>query len=392
MPLRLDTAKPKKWEKLPSGFLRADAYLTRVGVFEYETQDGTKIQELRSEEEVFHPDSLASFSMLPVVVEHPPEKLLTSKNVGKHARGHLGENLTRDGDKLSGRIMVTDGEAVTDVLSGKRAEISLGYTCDLVEGAGQWNGQPYTHKQIKIRGNHVALTEAGRMGSDIRIRLDSADAIATSLSAITTPPEGQHRSTEEMEKVLINGITFEIPTQAAQALRVERETATTKTDSLAADKALAEKAKAEAEGKAAAADKLAKEADALRLDAIDPKKLDEAVDRRLELFGRARAVLGDEADFKGKDEKSIKLEVLKKLDPDKDFSKQAPEYVAAYFDAMTTSRVEARADSVVVSASDATRAAARDATGNKSKAAEAYEKSQTRNVDAWKKPIGISKQ
>src|SRR5688572_26050918 len=99
MPIRLDRAKPKRWEKLKSGFLRAPAYLTRVGVFEYELPDGTKRAEYRPAEEVFHPDSLASFEMLPVVVEHPPERLIDSTTVAKYQKGSLSENLTREDDK-----------------------------------------------------------------------------------------------------------------------------------------------------------------------------------------------------------------------------------------------------------------------------------------------------
>ncbi|NNB91279.1 hypothetical protein, partial [Corallococcus exiguus] len=47
--------------RLPNGWLRAEGLPTRVGIFNYRLPDGRIRKELRLEEEVFHPDSMASF-------------------------------------------------------------------------------------------------------------------------------------------------------------------------------------------------------------------------------------------------------------------------------------------------------------------------------------------
>ena len=58
--LRFDRGEFKTVEKTPQGFLKVPAYATRAGVFNYKTNDGKIIRELRSPEEVFHKDSLSS--------------------------------------------------------------------------------------------------------------------------------------------------------------------------------------------------------------------------------------------------------------------------------------------------------------------------------------------
>jgi hypothetical protein len=384
--IRLDRAKPKKWAKTPAGFLRARASLTGVGVFGYELPDGSVRQELRSEEEVFHPDSLVTLEMLPVVMEHPPERLIDSSTVAKYQKGHAGENLAREGDVVAANVMITHADAVDSVETKKTTQISLGYVCDLRPETGTFRGKPYTHVQEKIRYNHIALTREGRMGSDIGIRLDSADAIAVDLT--DDPPAGGKRSDDAMEKVLINGMWIEVPAQAAQALKVEREQQV-KNDSVLADRvksletqAAEEKKRADtAEGKAAAAEKS-------RNDSADPKRLDALVEERIALREQAHSVLGQEVKLDGKDAKSIKLEVLKKLDPEASFDGKSDEYLNAYFESAVKHAV--KNDSTNLTASQRTRVAAGNAGGNESPAEKAYLALQERTVDAWQKPIGTT--
>lgn len=70
--LRYDKASPlSKPVRLPNGFVRAEGYLTRSGIFVYRDAQGKTVRELRPPEEVMHADSLASFGMMPVTNEHP---------------------------------------------------------------------------------------------------------------------------------------------------------------------------------------------------------------------------------------------------------------------------------------------------------------------------------
>ena len=173
--LRYDRASPlSKPVRLPNGFVRAEGYLTRAGIFVYRDAKGNTVRELRPPEEVMHPDALASFALVPVTNEHPPEAL-TADNAKQYAVGSVSESVAPEGDKVRATLMITDADAIAALDAG-RSELSCGYTADVVIEPGTWQGQRYDAKQTNIRGNHVALVDAGRAGPTCSIRMDAADA------------------------------------------------------------------------------------------------------------------------------------------------------------------------------------------------------------------------
>lgn len=174
--LRYDQASPlSKPVRLPNGFMRAEGYLTRSGIFVYRDAQGKTIRELRPLEEVMHPDSLASFGLMPVTNDHPSE-LLTADNAKEYQVGTVSESVVAEGDKVRAALMITDAQAIEALDAGK-SELSCGYTADVVQESGVWQGQPYDAKQINIRGNHVALVDAGRAGPACSVRMDAAGAV-----------------------------------------------------------------------------------------------------------------------------------------------------------------------------------------------------------------------
>jgi hypothetical protein len=56
---RYDVVELSKPKRYPNGWLRADAFLTRPGVFEYLEADGRIRPELRTPDEVFDASSLS---------------------------------------------------------------------------------------------------------------------------------------------------------------------------------------------------------------------------------------------------------------------------------------------------------------------------------------------
>lgn len=328
MPTRFDRASYKKPTRQANGYLRADATLTRVGVFEYSLKDGTTRRELRLPEEVFHADSLESFSMVPVTVEHPSEAL-TADNTAQFQVGVVGENPRADGDHVLASILITHKDAVSDIELGKRRELSCGYNCDLEPTAGEWNGQRYDAIQRKIRGNHVALVTRGRAGPEVRIRLDADDAVMSEPTTTdsTTAPGQEH----DMEKVFINGMWVEVSSQAKQALEVEKGRSDTAVAKLQEDlkqaSTKADKEAARADGLKEAADK----ADKARADAADPKRIQALVQARVALEKEAASVLEDmKLDSLSDDQ--VKVEVLKKLCPSVDPAGKSADYIQARYD------------------------------------------------------------
>jgi len=173
--LRYDKASPlSKPVRLPNGFVRAEGYLTRTGIFVYRDAKGNTVRELRPPEEVMHPEALASFALVPVTNDHPSE-LLTADNAKQYAVGSVSESVVPEGDKVRASLMITDAAAIEALDAGK-SELSCGYTADVVLESGVWQGQPYDAIQRNIRGNHVALVDAGRAGPACAIRMDAAGA------------------------------------------------------------------------------------------------------------------------------------------------------------------------------------------------------------------------
>ena len=93
----------------------------------------------RPEEEVFAPETIASFEGMPVTNDHPPDGV-TIDNIRSLQKGHA-HNVRRgtgdESDLLLADLIITDPVLIDQILAGKR-EISCGYTYELHEENGQY--------------------------------------------------------------------------------------------------------------------------------------------------------------------------------------------------------------------------------------------------------------
>lgn len=155
----------------PEGYLLClNVPVARTGTQEYLPEElglpggGALVPVYRPETEVFSPETIASFEGMPVTNDHPPEGVDVS-NIRALQKGHA-HNIRRgngeEADLLLADLIITDPKLIDLVLSGKR-EISCGYTYELCEENGQYI-------QRKIRGNHVAVVDAGRAGPRVSIK------------------------------------------------------------------------------------------------------------------------------------------------------------------------------------------------------------------------------
>ena len=81
--------------------------LTRVGIFEYRRPDGSIRRELRLPEEVFAPESLASYKGKPVILTHEAG-MIDSDNVQQEQIGTILSDGTQDGDNVRAQIIIHD--------------------------------------------------------------------------------------------------------------------------------------------------------------------------------------------------------------------------------------------------------------------------------------------
>ena len=159
------------------GYIRANAVVTRTGIFLYNNADGSLRRELRHPDDVWDEDSIASMELIPVTNNHPEEKIVNAKNVKRLAIGYTGETIKKDGDYILANVVITDQDGVDWVKNQGRKELSLGYTVDLHPENGSYNGEPYDYRQKNIRYNHLAIVNQARAGGEARIALDSQDTV-----------------------------------------------------------------------------------------------------------------------------------------------------------------------------------------------------------------------
>ncbi len=157
-----------------NGYLRIDGVVAHVGILEYMDEGGTVIREFVPEETLFEPASLQSLAGAPVTLQHPPV-MVTPSNYKEYSQGSVNGMPKRDGDNLIASMLVIGNEALHAVEYDGVSELSPGYSVDLDETPGEWQGQKYDRVQRNRRYNHQAIVDAARGGSVCSLRFDGAN-------------------------------------------------------------------------------------------------------------------------------------------------------------------------------------------------------------------------
>ena len=110
-------------------------------------------------------DVVRSFENTPVSMDHPDEMEINASNWEDLAIGHVS-NVRASQDKrfLIGDVVINSSKAIKTIQQGKN-EVSLGYDADIEEIDGKLT-------KVNIRGNHLAIVDEGRCGSDCKINLN----------------------------------------------------------------------------------------------------------------------------------------------------------------------------------------------------------------------------
>ena len=362
MPLRFDRGTLRKPVRTDSGFLRADAYVTRVGVFAYSNADGTTRRELRHPDEVFDEASLATLELVPVTREHPGE-LVTDANAKQLQVGTTGERaFEAEGRYVQTALKVTDGETIEDILSDKRRDLSCGYVCDSDETPGVTSGIPgiddgleYDLVQRKIRYNHVAVTKSGRAGPLVSIPRMDAGGEDVAVMVEDSATKKTKTGASKMETIVIDGVEYEVSKQAAQAYRREQQ----KMDSqLKAAKKLADEQTARgdmAEKQRDDAKKIAEETKQKLDDAVSNENVRSMVAKRVRLVTDAKRVLSAHGvkedslgDLEEKSDREIMELAIEKAFPGTKLDDKNDDYVGASFDMVVKGTDSATTDSDTV--------------------------------------------
>jgi hypothetical protein len=183
-----------------TGFLSAPAIIGRTGVQAYRRGeiglDGDPLAEvrlMRTVEDVFAPETVASFENMPLTNNHPAGGV-TKDNWRQLAVGEVRDvSKTADGF-LGGTVLVKDGSAIKLVIDGKTA-LSCGYSFDF----DPTPGEGFDGYQRSIRGNHVAIVDVPRGGPACRVADEKEKNMST-------------------RKIVVDGLPFELEEIAAAAI------------------------------------------------------------------------------------------------------------------------------------------------------------------------------
>ena len=346
-----------------SGGLRIPARVTRTGVLEYHDTEGNTWGELRPADEVFDEASLSTLKSAPVTQGHPGS-LVTPDTWKRLAVGNAGDDVRRDGEFVAVSVCVQDGATLELVRAKELVELSCGYSCDLDETPGTFEGKPYTRIQRGIRYNHVALGPEGwgRAGSDVRLHLDSNTALSDSVphsqtidtvdSTAGDSARNQTNRADQTGKLMTikntrkDGEPIEEKKCAAEEKPMDSEEMIPKSKydaDLAAVNAAFEALKTalgDAMTKLAALEAAHKAEETaegeVTEEMVPPAVQDSIASKRLALLDTARAVMGSDADLAGKGSAEIKRAVVSKAFPSvKLDAKSSAETVETLFIAAT---------------------------------------------------------
>jgi len=192
-----------------------DNPLSKTGVFPYlgatlpNAPDPNRVYRVyRPADELADPQFLDSLRLIPFVDDHEmlgdeAEGLTPAEQYGVH--GVIGENVYFDGAYVRGNIKVFS-QAIASAIEHHKRELSLGYRCEYEWSPGEYQGIPYDAIQRRLRGNHLALVQEGRMGKDVAV-LDHQTFTIDSLEYMTMADEnegegGGELTLEQVEQML----------------------------------------------------------------------------------------------------------------------------------------------------------------------------------------------
>jgi len=167
-------------ERTPDGYLRVPGFAARTGIQQYLAREldltdrnpTELVNVYRPDDEVFKPDSLASYNAMDATNDHPTE-LVNADTYKAVTVGTVASEGRQVGDFVEVDLLIKDAQAIADVEAGK-VQLSAGYEADFVPERGTTtDGQPYEFVQRNIRINHVALVKRARAGAQARLHDNS---------------------------------------------------------------------------------------------------------------------------------------------------------------------------------------------------------------------------
>lgn len=107
----------------------------------------------------------ATFARLPILSEHVPISADDPRQ--DLIVGAIGSDVMFNAPYLDADLSIWDSRAIAGIETDKIKELSCAYRYVPVMEPGEFDGIPYDGRMTEIQGNHLALVEVGRAGSDV---------------------------------------------------------------------------------------------------------------------------------------------------------------------------------------------------------------------------------
>ncbi|MEN4050157.1 DUF2213 domain-containing protein [Serratia marcescens] len=309
---------------LDNGYLSVPGKVARTGVQQYTAQElGLKdrppnelINVYRPPEEVFRPESLASYDNADITVQHPDD-FVTADTFKEVSVGHATSQGRPDGDFIVVDLLIKAQDAIDAVEDGT-AELSAGYSANYKHSPGVAPcGTPYEYLQTDIVINHIALCDSARAGHLARL-FDSKPKERKPMARITLD---SGRSIEVADESTATLIQTTIDTLVKRCKDSEEDNKKIQEDN---DRLEAEKEQKDEE-----------------IEELKEKTSDSAIQRRVDqvvdALGGARKVAGKDFTCDSMDPMTIKRQALDaagiKCKKYATWDKAPDAYVSAWFDA-----------------------------------------------------------
>lgn len=191
----------------PNGYMTVrDNPIICAGVFQYKGSslpgaDPDLIYNVyRPLEELENPETMASFVGLPIIDEHEMlgERYARSpEERGVH--GSILESIMIKGKDVLANLRIWSKTLKTLIDSGKTG-LSLGYNCRWEKSSGVFEGMTYNYIQRNIRGNHLALVNQGRNGTEVLDQSDVFDHFDLALDNMESNMAYDDKKDEKMDE------------------------------------------------------------------------------------------------------------------------------------------------------------------------------------------------
>ena len=202
----LDSGKVKNWKVQEDGSLVVWVRISKAGALKY-----GDVTEYVDSETLFNTNSLESLVGIPACLEHPPTVFIRDlKQRQTYQKGCtlqevIRERLDSGEEALTVATVVFDNGLKNQIMSGEIKEVSAAYRADskVIDGKPTQRGRLY---------NHIAFTEAGRAGADVKVLIneekpvgkeDKADSTVVTTEPPTTAPV---LTPEQIRKQLVEEI------------------------------------------------------------------------------------------------------------------------------------------------------------------------------------------